>query len=135
MPKKPKKDDADILLQTGKKIHIMGRDYTIKPFVLRNRLVVIKLFIDIISGLAAKNPKVFSAGQTAVGIAFIESAGERMIELYKIVLDENEDFILNNLTMKEEVVIVQSVMEVNDMDFLVKEISRMMPKKEPESQS
>ncbi len=118
------KDDAKTFFPDGKKITIQGEEVTIKPFVLKTRMVVLKLITEILREAVEKNPDLANADTKTAGIALINTAGERIIELYEIVL-KKEKVWLENLTMPDELRILKAISEVNDFPFLLREIQSL----------
>lgn len=115
------KKDLEIFFPDGKKVMLQGEEVTIMPFVLKTRVIVIKFLSEIMGELVEENPNLANANKMQVGFALLKTAGERMIEVYRTVIDK-EDAWLEKLTLKDEMNILKTLSEVNDFPFLFGEI-------------
>lgn len=123
------KSTQEIYLPQGKSITIKDKTFSIKPFVLRNRMK----FVSIIAEVIKKAYKDNAGYQNSDFIYFVIGAlGEKLLDVYKIVLEGvDEEWMLNNITVKDEYVILQTVAEVNDLDFLLQEVKKLTTKQNP----
>ena len=112
----------------GKKITIAGEEFAIKPFVLKNRTKVLRIISDAILTIKqqigdltpedAQNPEVMSK--------FIEVAGDKLPEIYEIVLDKPREWLDEKITLKDEMAILETISEVNDLPFLFQQIGSLI---------
>ncbi len=123
-------DEKDLqnLYPDGITIKIAGEEFVIKPFVLRNRIKVIQIIAEVFAQMAVNNPSIGSAGNNAVLVIFINTAGEKLIDLYKLLTGKEADWLLDNVKLKDEINIISAVMEVNDFPFLLSQAKNMMKK-------
>lgn len=117
--------ELEVLYPDGKEMIIGGEKFMIKPFVLNNRTKIIRLFASIFSDLN-KNQQDKSSNNVDMGLKFIEVAGDRIIEVYQLILNKDAEWLGSNLTIKQEVELVKTVMEINDFPFLVRQVKGMM---------
>ena len=115
------KDEVEIMLPQGKLIRIAGKDFVIKPFVIKNRLYFIRIVAEAVLGLVNDN-------KTLNILNIMDVMGEKIVDIYVIVLGEKKEWLEQNVTIKEETVIVDTILEVNDIDFLVERVKAIMGK-------
>jgi len=127
---KKEKSDIDIITRKGIQVEVFGKKKEIKPFVLRNRIIVVKTITSILKGILNSNPEILQSNDAlAIGTVVVQEAGDKLIGIYAVILEETEEFILDNLVMKEEIALIEAVMEVNDLPFLISQVQRILKKK------
>ena len=114
----------------GKKIKVAGEDFVIMPFVLRTRTKVLKIIADICVELAKINPKLRPEDLPNMTATLISAAGDKLIEIYEIVLNKPREWLEDKVTLKDEVEIIKAVVEVNDIPFLLLQVKNLLPKKQ-----
>lgn len=120
--------DSDVFFPVGKDIEINGEKFNIQPFVVKNRIKVVRMMTDVVMQIA-KTGSSFNAENVGAYIpTLIEIAGERLVEVYEIVLKKNREWIENNVKIVDEVAILNAVVEVNDIPLLWGQISKYIPK-------
>jgi len=117
--------DLKIFIPEGKKIKIGDKGFTIKPFVLKTRTIVLRVISEIFSE-AFIDIDLSNVNNNAIAFKLIQAAGSRMIEIYKVVLGKETKWIEERLTLSDEIKIIKAIMEVNDFPFLLKEIQGMI---------
>lgn len=110
-----------------KKVIVAGKEFEIKPFVLRTRTKFLKILFEIFGELAKKRKELnlddVQLQNTAQLVpALIESAGDRLIDIYALVLNEEKAWMEENIQIKDEIAIIEAIMEVNDISFLVSQV-------------
>jgi hypothetical protein len=99
-------------------------DFEINEFVFSNRVKFIKIVSQIFSDLAKQNIDFTKMKPIEAVPVFIEVAGEKLGEIYSLVLDRPIEWIQKNITFKKEVEILTKIVEVNDIPFLVGQIKK-----------
>lgn len=117
--------ELETIYPEGKPIIIGGELFHIKPFVLKNRTKVVRIFAEVFSELGA-NKDIAAAGNIEVITRFIDTAGSRLIDIYEIITGKDTAWLNENLTIKQEIELINAVMEINDFPFLVGQVQRMM---------
>ncbi len=113
----------------GVKIKIGKEEFVIKPFVLRTRTEVLRIIAEILLDIQkeapalGKNPKDIDLKKLPM---FIQLAGDRLIDLYVIVLGKDKEWLLDNVRMTDEIKILQSIAKVNDLPFLWSQIKMLL---------
>ena len=120
--------DLETFIPTGKKVVISGIEFEIKPFVLRNRIKAVKIIVDIMKDVGAGMTSEIQKDPMKAIPVLVEAAGERLKDLYVLVLGKDEDWCLDNIQPKNEVEILATIFEVNDIPFIVRRIQEAMPK-------
>ena len=114
----------------GKKINILGEEFTIKPFVLRTRAKVLQIIAEICANIAKSNPglstKINPEDLPKLSQTLITAAGEKLADLYEVVLGKPKEELLDKLTIGEEVVLIRAIMEVNDLPFLFAQVKELI---------
>jgi len=114
--------DFNVFYPEGKKITIKGEEFSIKPFVLKNRTKAIRLFADIFVQLAKANPgmstKVSPEDIPNLISILISAADDKLKEIYELILERQKDWLDENITLKDEFEIITAIVEVNDIPFL-----------------
>jgi hypothetical protein len=117
--------DLNTFYPEGKKISVAGEEFAIKPFVLKNRTKVLRIISETLLEVKKAMP---DAKETDPGFipAFINVAGERVIEIYEIALSRPREWIEENITLKNEVEILTAISEVNDLPFLFRQVAGLL---------
>jgi hypothetical protein len=114
----------------GKKINIMGAEFTVMPFVLRTRAKVLQIISDICVNIAKSNPgmstKIKPEELPGLSQTLITAAGDRLVDIYEIVTGKTKDELLDKLTLAEEIVLIRAIMEVNDLPFLFSQVKELI---------
>lgn len=121
MTEKSKKTDEEIFYPDGIDILIGGEKFNIKPFVLKNRLIVLKIVGAAIKDYNFKQEEVEKMSQGDLINLMIEVAGTRLVDLYVVVLEKEKAWLEDNITLKDEFKIIKAISEVNDISFLVQQ--------------
>ena len=117
----------------GKEIEIAGEKITIRPFVLRVRTQVIKILAEIIMAVRKANPGVdpkilledMSATSNMLNI-LVESAGEKLVDIYQIATGKDKDWLLDHMQLKDEFILMRTISEVNDIPFLFGQVKSLL---------
>jgi hypothetical protein len=130
------KTDADIFLPKQKEIKIFDREtkevksFFIEELVLCNRAKVLTVFSEILMEAIRSHKDLKNVSDDEAIKIFIEVAGEeRLAKLYGSIIGAEPDWLKNNLTLKAEIELVGAFFEVNDIPFLMSQISKYTPKK------
>jgi len=110
-----------IIMPEAVELQIGGIKFQIRPFVLRDRIKVIRVLSDIIKDCNV----VDGVSEKEILHAVISVGGERIIEIYEIVLKKEVKWLEENIILKDEFNILKTIVEVNDIPFLLKEIKRL----------
>lgn len=123
--------DLETFIPRGVDVMIGDKKVSIKPFVLRARTHVIRFATDIFEEVVTSRPGVEKEGDLQVITSLIETAGERLIEVYRLVLplEIEEEWLLDNLTLKQEVELLRAINEVNDLPFVISQAYELLNKK------
>jgi len=124
------KNDEEIFYPIGKKVIINKDEFIIMPFVLKNRTKVLKIFVEIFSDFMNLNPQIKKDDINLSNfiLDFINIAGERLIEIYKIVLNKDNDWLNNNIQLKHEIEIISAIFELNEIPFLIRQVKQLIEK-------
>ena len=103
-------------------------NFEIGEFVFGNRIIFVKTMASIFRELAVAHPDMIKKEGSTDGIvaALIEIGGEKLIEVYALVLGRDHDWIRRNLTLKNEVALLTAILEVNDIPLLLSQIQKMI---------
>lgn len=113
----------------GMKLKIGEEYFIIKPFVLRTRTEVLRIITEIILDIQkeapalGKNPKDIDLKKLPM---FIQLAGDKLVDLYVIVLGKDKDWLLDNVQMVDEMKILSAISKVNDLPFLWSQIKMLL---------
>ena len=121
MTEKSKKTDEEIFYPEGIDIKIAGEDFNIRPFVLKNRLVVLRIVGEVIKDYNAQQKDIKELNQGDMISLLITAAGGRLIDVYVVVLGKEKAWLEENVTLKDEFRILKAVSEVNDISFLLQQ--------------
>ena len=119
-----------VIFPEGKKITVAGEEFTVMPFVLRTRTKVLKIIADICVELAKINPKLRPEDLPKMTTTLITAAGDKLVEIYELVLNKPREWLEDKVTLKDEVEIIKAVVEVNDIPFLLLQVKNLLPKKQ-----
>lgn len=120
-----KTQELETLYPQGREIVVGGETFLIKPFVLKNRTQVVRIFTEVFGELGQNND-ISQSKKSDVVVKFIETAGDRIIEIYEIVTGREKSWLEENMTMKQEMELINAVMEINDIPFLISQVKRAM---------
>jgi len=113
-----------------KKITVVGKEFEIKPFVIRTRTKFLKIVFEIFKDLAEKRTElklddIHAPNATQLVPILAEVAGERLVDIYLLVIDEPREWMENNIQIKDEVAIIEAILEVNDISFLAAQVKKI----------
>ena len=117
-------NDLETFFPEGKNIKIAGQDFNIQPFVLKNRTKVLRILSEVFAEMAKNNMQEMS--QASAVTSFVNIAGDKLVEIYQIVLGKDAEWLGDNVQLKDEIAIIQAVLEVNDIPFLISQIKGIM---------
>lgn len=121
-------NDSKIMYPEGKKIEVAGEQFTIMPFVLRIRMKVLRVVSSVVSELTKSKQDTQDLTQAKLTMVLINSAGDKLVEIYEIVLNKDREWCLGKITPKDEVNILTAISEVNDLPFLVEQVKNLATK-------
>jgi len=121
MTEKSKKTDEEVFYPDGIDIEIAKEKFNIKPFVLKNRLIVLKIIGEVIKDFNFQQKDMAKLTQGDMISLLIEVAGGKLIDIYQVVLGKEKEWLENNVTLKDEFKIIKAISEVNDISFLVQQ--------------
>lgn len=124
--KKETTRDLETFFPEPKMVRVGGEDFEIKPFVLGVRTEVVSLLSEIITKAVLESK---SDNTTAIGAAVLKTGGKKLVQLYKLILNKDEEWLNNNITMRDEIFLIKTVVEVNDIPFLLEQVKALMPEK------
>ena len=127
--------NSDFLPKT-KKITVSGKEFEIKPFVIRTRTKFLKILFEIFKEMSEKRVElkldnIHAQNAAQLVPVLIEAAGEKLVDVYMLVIKEPKEWMEDNIKLADEVAIIEAIMEVNDISFLaaqVKNLSQQMKK-------
>ena len=113
-----------------KKITVAGKEFEIKPFVIRTRTKFLKIVFEIFKDLSEKRTElkldnIQAQNATQLVPILAEVAGERLVDIYLLVIDEPREWMENNIQIKDEVAIIEAILEVNDISFLAAQVKKI----------
>lgn len=122
------KSDLETFYPEGKKITIASEEFAIKPFVLRNRTKVLGILAGALTEVAKSNSNLTLTPQNMpiMITSLINIAGEKLVEVYEIVLDRPREWLEENILLKDEINIIQAITEVNDLPFLLSQVKTII---------
>jgi len=116
----------------GKKITVAGEEFTVMPYVLRKRTEILRIFADIFIGVSKEMPGLTKEQvlanpeiKNSLFLKLINSAGERMVEIYEKTLNKDREWLLDKVLLKDELAILNAIWEVNDVPFLLEQVRSM----------
>jgi hypothetical protein len=114
-------NDTDVFYPEEILFQIKDRKYYIRPVVLKQRILIVRELSHVVDEWRG----VSTDGQLKTS-TLIEIAGEKLVGIYSIVLNETEDWLLNNLTAAKEVELLEIIMKLNDITFLVERVKSLI---------
>lgn len=100
----------------------------IHEFMLKQRIQVVAMFAGIISKAIAENKDLSKLNNSALAIVIIREAGSQIIDIYKMVTNKEIEWLENNITMDDEITIIEAIVEVNNIPLLIDRVSKMIRK-------
>lgn len=116
------KSDSEIFYPKGKIINIAGKEFTILPFVLKNRIKFVRILSDALLKASVDYPNLQNTGLAQIASLLISIAGEKLIEIYELVLNESKEWLMENVKLRDESEIITAILEVNEIPLLVGQI-------------
>ena len=120
-------DDVEVFQPAGVEVVINGEKFNIQPFVLGNRIQVVRLFSSVFIE-CAKVPGFQNMNDLGAIMNIIEIAGDRLVDIYEIVLGKDKEWLNKSVTIKDEIAIIEAIMKVNDLPFLIRQIQSLTAK-------
>lgn len=118
------------LFPEPKIFEIGGEKLSVKPYVLRDRKKVMAILSEMFAELSGKSAQVKVNDLLAGSSILALLAGDKLTEIYVITLGKEKEWLETNLTMRNEVEIIEAILEVNEISFLLNRATAMTPKKE-----
>ena len=128
MTKNSEQKDDQIFYPEGKPITVAGEKFKIKPFVLENRIKVLRVIGEVIKSLSGQGQDLGKMAQGDIISLLINSAGEKLIDIYEIVLGKEQEWLKKKVQIKDELAIIEAVLEVNDINFLLQQVKSLATK-------
>lgn len=125
---KKSKTDEEVFYPEGINIEVAGEKFNIKPFVLKNRIVILRIIGEIIGDYTSKQKEIKDLNQGDLISLLINAAGEKLVDIYEIVLSKEKSWLESKVTLKGEFKIIKAVLEVNDISFLVEQAKSLTAK-------
>lgn len=129
------KDDVSTFIEPKKtEISVFDRDehiykkFFVQEFVLRDRIILLKTISDLLSDLRREIPDLLNAPYDLIGMKIVEISADRLLPIYSKLSGQNEEWLRNNLTVRNEIQIISAILEVNDIPFLLGQINQWMGK-------
>ncbi len=121
------RSESDILYPEGVKLKIGDKEKIIKPLVFKQRTQLLRFVTEIGIDLVTKYPRIKEGGMKLEDMLepFIEIAGNKMLSIYSIILNEEPAWIEENLQLKDEIKLIQLVLEQNDIPFLISQVKTL----------
>lgn len=126
-------NDLDVFFPEPRIIKIADREtreiltFEIREFVFENRTKFVKIISQIFADLA-KQKNIKDMSQAEAISMLIDIAGDKLADIYMLVLDKPLEWVKKNITLKNEVDILTAVLEVNEIPFLVSQIRKVIQK-------
>jgi len=117
---------SEVFFPQGKKVMIAGEEITIMPFVLRNRVKVLRIIADVCVDLGASNPNMKPSDFPRMTSMLITAAGDKLTDIYELALGKPREWLEENVTLKDEVIIIEAISEVNDLPFLFSQVKNLI---------
>ncbi len=126
----PEKSEVDVLFPDGIKFALCGKEYVVLEFTLNKRTQFLKIVSAAFVKFAEANPETDTAKIKVAEVLapIIDAAGDKLGELYALVLDEPLEYLGTRLTLKKELELLESILEVNDISFLVEKAKQIINK-------
>jgi hypothetical protein len=96
----------------------------VSEFVLNQRMKFVRIVSDVLKTVYKDKSVVKNVED--VTTLFIQEAGEKLIDVYEMVLGKHKEWLLNNITPKNEIEIIRAIVEVNDFPFLMGQVKDLM---------
>lgn len=125
------KTDMEIFEPKGKEIEIAGKKFVIMPFVLKTRTKIIRIIFEIITEITKANPGLNAEemkDKPEATMLLISAAGDKLGDIYEIVLEQPREWIDNMIQLKDEIALINIIWELNDFPFLVAEVRKLIQK-------
>lgn len=127
--------DFEIIYPEGVKITVGGQERNLRPLVFGKRVKLIKMIGDILLDIEGIIPEIRKGDFKieSMVVPFVKASGERMRDIYALVLGEEATWIEENLTVPEEMGLVMAIVEVNQLPFLVAQVKALEEKTKPKT--
>lgn len=124
--------ESKTLFPDPKLVEIGDRDtkeickFEINEFYFENRIKFIKIVTSIFKDVFKSDEDLRVTENIQLAGRLVEVAGERMLDIYEIVLDKPKEWIKRNLTLKKEIELISAILEVNDIPFLISQSRKLL---------
>lgn len=117
--------DLEVFAPQGVDVTVGGEKFNVQPFMLGNRLKVISILAKIFME-CAKLPGFRDLDNAGAIASIMQVAGDRLADIYVVVLKKEKEWLETHMTLKDEVMVIDAIMQVNDLPFLVRQIQGMI---------
>lgn len=100
--------------------------FSISEFTLKNRIVFVRLIAHVMKKVFADPNAVKGMKDSEMIVRLIESAGDKLGEVYAALLGKPLEWCQENITLKNEVDLIKAIVEVNDIPLLLSQVQAMI---------
>lgn len=119
-------EDLNTFYPEGIAVKISDREFRVKPFVLKNRTKFVRVVADLMKEFVDGEFDFKNAPKGQAFMQIIEIAGDRLIDIYELVLEGvDRDWMNNHITIPDEVEVLSAIYEVNNIPLLLGQIQKV----------
>jgi len=115
----------DVLLLEKREVIVGEETFEIKPLVRAKYGKLINIFAEMFLNL---EEEFLENIENHISELITILSDEALIELYKVVLDKDEKWINNNMTLSQEVELFTVIFELNDVEAIIENFTIIVQK-------
>jgi hypothetical protein len=116
----------DILVPEMKKVAVGQETFEIGPMVRAKYGKLINVFAEMLLGMSKEELDNIDENIADV-VALISD--EALLTLYATVLDKDEEWVNDNLYLGQEIALLETILEVNDVEMIVENFTKVLKRK------
>jgi hypothetical protein len=116
----------DILVPEMKKVAVGQETFEIGPMVRAKYGKLINVFAEMLLGMSEEELDNIDENIADV-VALISD--EALLTLYATVLDKDEEWVNDNLYLGQEIALLETILEVNDVEMIVENFTKVLKRK------
>lgn len=120
--------DTKLFVNNTEELTIEKETFQIKPFTIRQRTKLLGFISEFAKAVQSDPEKNDINDVSSISESIVLMFGNKLIDIYVIVLNKDKDWIETNVTINDEINIIHIIWRVNNLSFLFGKIKNGMGK-------
>lgn len=113
----------EVLIPGTKEVYVGKEKFEVGPLVRAKYGKLINVFAELVMNL---DKEILENAEENIEDLITIISDEALLKLYSAVLDKDEEWINNNLLLAQEIKLFSTILEVNNVELIVKNFTRAL---------